>query len=277
MRKIVVGWTLAAFSFVGCASTGFTGEEGNNYAKFYKAESGATPDAIAAIRAAPATGSPRVVPVTMWDASTASAYARQGYVLIGASGFTSGWPESDQDAISLGVQLGADLVVILAPEYKGTVTASVPLTIPNTTTSHTNGSATAYGPNGPVTAFGDSTTTTNGSSTTYMPMTVQRSAYAAGYFVKGRYHFGANFRDLTDIERQQFQTNRGAYVTYIVDNSPAYDSDILPGDVIVGVNGQAPSGRAGLMDLINANRGRTVDITVVRAGKALSKRVSILE
>jgi len=276
-RKFLVGWTLAAFSLGGCALTIPKGEAANNYANFYKAETWATPSAIADTRAGPATGSPRVVPVTMWDASTASAYARQGYVMIGASGFTSGWPESDQDAISLGVQLGADLVVILAPEYKGTVTASVPLTIPNTTTSHTNGSATAYGPNGPVTAFGDSTTTTYGTSTTYMPITVQRSAYAAGYFVKGRYHFGANFRDLTDIERQQFQTNRGAYVTYIVDNSPAYDSDILPGDVIVGVNGQVPSGRAGLMDLINTNRGRTVEVSIVRAGNTLSKRVSILE
>jgi hypothetical protein len=277
LPKLLLGWTLAAFSLGGCALTIPRGEAANNYANFYKAESWATPSAIADMRAAPASGSPRVVPVTMWDASTASAYARQGYVLIGASGFTSGWPESDRDAIRLGVQLGADLVVILAPEYKGTVTASVPLTIPNATTSQTNGSATVYGPNGPVTAFGDSTTTTYGTSTTYMPMTVQRSAYAAGYFVKGRYRFGANFRDLTDNERQQLQTNRGAYVSYVIDNSPAYNSDILPGDVIVALNDQPPSGQAGLLKLINENRGHTVHVTVVRAGRTLSKEVSILE
>jgi S1-C subfamily serine protease len=110
-----------------------------------------------------------------------------------------------------------------------------------------------------------------------MPMTVQRSAYGAGYFVKKHYRFGANIRDLSESERQQLQTNRGAYVRSVVDNTPAYNSDILPGDVIVGVNGQAANGYSGLVDLIDANRGRTVEVTVIRAGKTVSKQVSILE
>jgi len=277
MRNIVVGWTLAAFSLGGCASTGFSEGAVNNYANFYKAETGATPDAIAAIRAAPATGSPRVVPVATWDANIASAYARQGYVLIGFSEFTSGRPESDQDAISVGVQIGADLVVILSPEYKGTVTANVPISMPTTTTSQTNGTATAYGPNGPVTAFGNSTMTTYGSSTTYMPMTVQRSAYAAGYFIKKHYIFGAMFRDLNDNERQQYQTNRGAYVSTVINDSPAYNADILPGDVILRINGQTINGQAGLTESIKAVRGQTVEVIVVRQGQTLAKRVSVLD
>lgn len=277
MRRIVVGWTLAAFSLGGCASTGFSEGAVNNYANFYKAQTWATPGAIAEMRAGPAPASPQVVPVATWDANIAGGYARQGYVLIGFSEFTSGRPESDQDAITVGSQMGADLVVILSPEYKGTVSANVPITMPSATTSYTNGTATVYGSGGPVTAYGNSTTTTYGTSTTYVPMTVQRSAYGAGYFVKKLYRFGANFRDLTDSERQQLQTNRGEYVLYVVDNSPAYESDILPGDVIVAVNGQVPSGTAGLMGLINENRGRAIQVTVVRAGRTLSKQVSILE
>ena len=266
---------LTALALGGCASIG--GHSGNDYARFFTPEPGATAEAIASTRAAPPTGSPQVVPVAKWDDSTATTFARRGYVLIGSSSFTSGSAESDRDAISLGAQLGADLVVILSPEYKGSVTSTIPLTLPTTTTSQTNGTATAYGSGGPVTAFGNSTTATYGSSTTYVPVTVQRSAYGAGYFVKKHYRFGALFRDLNEGERQEFQTNRGAYVVNVVDNTPAYDSDILPRDVIIGINGQAPNGSVGLTDMLNANHGRTVEVTIVRAGKTLSKHISILD
>jgi membrane-associated protease RseP (regulator of RpoE activity) len=267
---------IVAFALSGCALTP-GGEGGNGYAKFFSPEPGATPQAVAAMRAAPTTGSPQVVSVAKWDSNTAGSFARQGYVLIGSSSFTSGHPEPDQDAIRLGTQIGADLVVILSPEYKGTVSSNVPITVPTTSTSYTNASATAYGAGGPAMAYGSSTTTTYGTSTTYVPVTVQRSAYAAGYFIKKHYVFGAMFRDLNDAERQQYQTNRGAYVSTVIDGSPAYNADILPGDVILRVNGQTINGQAGLIDSINAVRGQTVEVTVVRQGQTVSKRVSILD
>jgi hypothetical protein len=277
MRPSLLSLAFLALTVAGCVTAPV--ESVNNYAQFFTREAGVTPASIAEMRAgsASATVPPQVIPVPRWSADMAATYARQGFVLIGSSSFTSGRPEPDQDAIELGVEVGADLIVILNPEYQGTVTASVPMTTPTTTTSYTNGSATAYGPGAPVTAYGSATTTTYGTTTTYVPMTVQRSAYGAGYFVKWRYRFGARYRDLTDGERQQFQTNRGAYVGTVVDNTPAYNSDILPGDVIVAVNGQVPSGAAGLTDLINANRGQTVDVTLLRAGRTIAKRVSILE
>jgi PDZ domain-containing protein len=267
---------LILFALSGCALTAHD-DRSNDYAKFFKPEAGATADALAKIRVAAPTGSPQVVPVAKWDSDLASSFARRGFVLIGSSSFTSGRPESDQDAINLGAQIGADLVVILSPEYKETVSASIPITLPTATTSQTNASATAYGSGGPVMAYGNSTTTTYGSNTTYVPMTVQRSAYGAGYFVRKRYRFGAIFRDLNDSERQQFQTNRGAYVATVVDNTPAYNGDILPGDVVVGLNGQTPNGAIGLTEMINANHGQTVDVTVIRAGNTISKRIGILE
>jgi S1-C subfamily serine protease len=107
-------------------------------------------------------------------------------------------------------------------------------------------------------------------------MTVQRTAYAAGYFVKRKYHFGTNFRDLTDSERQQLQTNHGAYVVTVVDGSPAYESDILPGDIIVRLGGQVANGAGGLTELIKANFGRSVQVGIVRAGASITKHVAIL-
>jgi S1-C subfamily serine protease len=73
------------------------------------------------------------------------------------------------------------------------------------------------------------------------------------------------------------QTNRGVYVTSVVDGTSAYESDILPGDVIVALNGQTANGIAGLTELIGANRGRSVEIAIIRAGKPLTKRVSLPE
>jgi hypothetical protein len=251
MRKMLVATTLATLLLSGCAWMGVPGyvrgPEISDYARFYVPDPSATQAlALGAMRVAPPTGSPQVARVVQYDENVAAAYARQGYVLIGQSSFTSGEPESEQGPIDQGIAVGADLVMLLNPTYQGTVTTSV------------NATTTPYG-------------------TTYVPMNYQRSGYSAGYFVKLRTPFGVYLRDLTDSERQVRQTNRGAYVVTVVDNSPAYNSDILPGDVIVSINGQSPSGYTNCFELINANRGRTVEVTIVRFGKTLSKHVSLLE
>jgi len=85
------------------------------------------------------------------------------------------------------------------------------------------------------------------------------------------------FRDLNDNERQQYQTNRGAYVSTVINDSPAYNADILPGDVILRINGQTINGQAGLTESFKAVRGQTVEVTVVRQGQTLAKRVSVLD
>ena len=103
---------------------------------------------------------------------------------IGYSSFTSGHRQKDDDAIDQGKKVGADLVLILDPQYAESVTTSVPLTTPTATTSYTNGMATAYGTGGSAVAFGNSTTTTYGTNTTYVPMTVNRYQYGALYLVK---------------------------------------------------------------------------------------------
>lgn len=271
MHKMLFGWTLAALVLVGgCAAT-------NGYREFYTARPGATPDAIAASRAAPPTGSPQVAQVGQFDEGAQQAYARQGYDLIGHSSFSSGHNELDKDAVDVGVSVGADLVVILNPDYQESVTTSVPITTPTTTTSHTTGTATVYGSGGPATAYGNASTTTYGSKTTYVPMTVHRYEYAAFYFIKRYYSLGTNVHDLTDSERRELQSNRGVYVNWVVDGTPAYDADILPGDIIVGVNGQSTSNPDGFSALLSANRGRTVEITIFRRGELLSKRISLRE
>lgn len=251
----------------GCAS---------GYKEFYRPNANLPPERIAALRIAPPPAQP-IVERSRPDSPdrVLDAYAKRGYVMIGSSTFNSGRSESDESAVQQGVTVGADLVLILNPRYTGSVTSSLPLTTPTSTTSYTNATATAYGRGGPVTAYGSGTTTTYGTQTTYVPMTVHRSDYGAVYFVKQRFGLGAFFRDLDDTERQRLQTNRGAVARLIADDTPAFNADILVGDVFTTIDGVSIANAQALSALLAERRGRTVTLSLVRNGSPIQKTVTL--
>ncbi|PRA51950.1 MULTISPECIES: PDZ domain-containing protein [Pseudomonas] len=260
---------LTSLVLSGCAS---------NYKSFYIPVTGATPEEIAKVRAVPAPTQPLVERMTFTDGKQIqSDYLKRGYIPIGSAMFNSGESESEDDAIEQGRLVGADLVLIFTPKYTGSVTSSVPLTMPTTNTSYSSGSATAYGAGGPVTAYGNSTTTTYGTNTTYIPVTVNRSDYGAAYFIKRRFSLGIFGRSLNDAERQALQTNQGYVVETIVDGSPAYLSDILPGDVIVLMAGEKVSTPEDVSRLIGIHDGQSIKLNIVRKDKSLEKSVALLK
>jgi hypothetical protein len=257
---------LLAFALAGCAS---------GYSQFYRDTSGATPEQIAATRANPAPQTPKLEHGSGNAQAVVDAYVRHGYALIGYSSFNSGHRESDNSAESQGARVGADIVVVIDPHYTGSLTTSVPLTTPTTQTSYTTGTATAYGPGGTAMAYGNSTMTTYGTQTTYIPMTVHRFDYGALYFVKRHIVFGANIRDLNDDERRALQSNRGVYVLSVVEGSPAYRGDLLPGDILTDFAGQPIFGVKGETDLALSHAGQKVDVTLVRGAQTISKSVQL--
>lgn len=262
MRAFVI--MLACVAIAGCAT---------GYSQFYQPLPSA--DQTLARRVAPAPEQP-IVERTSGDwRDITDRYARLGYVPLGSSSFNSGQDKDDEDAVEQGQEIGADLVVIIQPRHTDTRTTSIPITTPTTTTSHTTGTATVYGNGGSATAHGNATTTTYGSRTTYIPMTVSRYDFGAIYFVKVKIQFGAYFRDLSDAERGSLQTNKGAAITLIVDGSPAYNCDVLVGDIVLTVNGERVSGAQGMMDLIQLHAGQSADLMLVRNGKEISKTVLI--
>ncbi|TXH48713.1 MAG: PDZ domain-containing protein [Burkholderiaceae bacterium] len=248
----------------------------NGYSQFYRASEAFTPETIAARRVAPPTGQPIVEHSNMPgpnDDSILTAYAKRGYVMIGSAFFNTGNAQSEGAAVEQGRKVGADVVLIMNPRYTGSTTTAVPLTTPTTTTSYSTGTATAYGSGGVVNAYGSGTTTTYGQTTTMIPITVHRSDYGAAYFVKIKWGFGALWRDLSDSERQELQSNKGAVITVVVDNTPAFDADILPGDIIVAVNGAPVAGVSGLGDQLRAAAGAPVNVSLVRRGARVEKTV----
>lgn len=253
---------LACMTMAGCAT---------GYSEFYQPLPSA--DETLLRRISPAPSEPIVERAEGDWREITDKYARRGYVPLGSSSFNSGQEEDDDDAIEQGLEVGADLVVIIRPRHTGSTTASIPITTPTATTSHTTGTATVHGSGGSATAYGNATTTTYGTRTTYIPMTVNRFDYGAIYFVKVKTQFGAYFRDLNDAERFSLQTNKGAAVVLLVDGSPAYNADVLVGDIVLSVNGKRVSGVQDMLDLIREHAGESVTLALVRDGKEISKTV----
>jgi len=244
----------------------------SNYAKLYTPVPDMTPDVIASNRMAPPPATPLLEHTVLSDRGP---YARRGYVPIGYSSFYSVHNESEQGAIAQGQKVGADLVVIVNRSYSGSVTTHVPVTSPTASTSYTSGSATAIGSGGTATAFGNSTTTTYGSQTSYVPMTVNRYDYGAAYFVKWRFILGAIWRDLTDDERTALQSNSGVYIESVVNDTPAFRSNVLAGDILVKIDGVAAYGKQAASDMMTQKRGQEVDLALLRNGQLIEKKVRL--
>jgi len=260
-------YSLLALLLTGCAS---------GYREFYQQAEGIRPEVVAARRPSP----PPAMPIVersrpSQGQAILDAYAKRGYVMIGQSMFNSGRRESDEAAVRQAQDVGADLVLILNPRYTGSVTSSVPITTPTTSTSYSTGSATAYGSSGSVTAYGTGTTTTYGTTTNYVPVTIHRSDYGAVFFVKQHFSIGLFYRDLNDTERQELQSNKGAVVRLVVDGSPAFDADILSGDVVIAVDGVSVSSSNAFGELLRDRRGRLISLSIIRRGQRLEKSVRL--
>lgn len=249
----------------------------SGYSQFYRPQPGVSPELITARRASPAPAQPlvelRAPPSDVQGFHRE--YQRMGFISIGNVSFNSGNQESDAAAVEQGKKVGADLVVIFAPRHTGTTTSAMPLTLPTTSTTYSTGTATAYGPRGATTAFGSGTSTTYGTTTTMIPVTVHRADYGAVYFVKLKWHFGAIFRELNEAERHELQSNKGAAIDVVVDKTPAYQADLLSGDIILAVDGQAISDNQELNKALDQRDGQKANLTVYRRGARIEKTVQM--
>src|SRR5262249_39023864 len=84
---------------------------------------------------------------------------------------------------------------------------------------------------------------------------------------------GVSLARLTDAERAQLRIhspNDGLKLVDQVEGLPAARAGLLPGDVIVGLDGRPlarTDGTEVLRDVLNQARGRAVEIRILRAGK----------
>jgi PDZ domain len=256
-------------AFVGLALL-LTSCAGNPYNQFYKPVQGS--QELTQRRLAPAPESPELYRGND-PKSDILALASDGYVVIGSSSF-NGPNASDGEALKQGKQVGADRILIYG-KYAGTVQTAVPLTLPTSQTSTTTGNATVFGPGGLATINGSAITTTYGTQTTYVPMSVDRYDCLAIYFVRVKYAFGAQFRNLNSQESQQVGTVNGVSLTVVVHGSPAAAGGLLPGDIIAKVDGQPVIDQVQLRDRLKQLQGRRVTMAVIRGAKKMELPVTL--
>lgn len=262
---------LSAITSLACALSACA----NGYADFYHQV--APTNIVLSVRDGTPPAQPEVMRGSYPVKDAVQEMARKGYGVLGYSSY-NGPRGSVQDAVAQGKQVGADIVMIFDPRYAGSTTSSIPITTPTTQTTYSSGTATAYGPGGPVTAFGTGTSTTYGSTTNYVPFTVNRYDFVAVYLFKEHILIGFNAAPLTDAERQLVQSNSGERVVTVVDGSPAFNANILPGDILLSYDGHPFDAESrAFHDYEESKRGQTITLVIYRNGQTLTKQVPVLQ
>ncbi len=196
------------------------------------------------------------------------------YNLVGYSSFNAGNVD-ENGAITQAKKVNAS-VVILYSKYTGSVSGSVPLTLPDTRSSSTSLSGSAYGSSGYTSYSGTAYTTTYGTKTTYIPYTVHRSDYLATYWIKMKPPiFGTHIIDLTPEIKQQIGSNKGVLIYAVIKGSPAFEADILKGDVLRKIGDVAVFDAESFQKALAEYQGREVDVLIVRGDKELHKSVKL--
>lgn len=125
-------------------------------------------------------------------------------------------------------------------------------------------------------AVGSTSFTRWGAFSFISPMTVRRYDQLALYFRKApRQGLGVYPRTLTDQEKVRIASNKGVAVIAVMNGSPAFTADILPGDIVVQVNRQPVWDAASGREAAESSKGKTVEVQIVRDGQPITKQVAI--
>lgn len=158
----------------------------------------------------------------------------KGFWSVGGSAF-NGPLDGDEQIAAQARRVGAT-VVLVSSAYTDTETKTVPLLLPNNSTTY--GSGSVYGSGGGSAAYYGSSTTRG---TTVVPVTSQHRRFdqEAVYYVKTtkKPTFGFLVGDLTPELRASIQRNTGVVIAVVMENSAAFDANILSGDILIKIDG----------------------------------------
>ncbi len=195
----------------------------------------------------------------------------EGYVLLGVSSFNAG-NVNQRGAANHAAKVHADTVIVYN-SYTGTVSGSMPLTMPNTQSSYHSGSI--YGSGGGFATY-SGTSTTYGTQTTYIPYNVNRYDYYATFWIKKKQMtLGIYFDNLTDELRRKIESNKGVYISVVVKKSPAFENDLLAGDIIRKINNIEITDREHFPSILKENKGQEIDIEIFRNDKTIVKTIQL--
>jgi S1-C subfamily serine protease len=146
----------------------------------------------------------------------------------------NGESESEQAVANQAKSVGAVLVLVNS-KFTDSRVVTTPLFLPDNQTTYYSGYVN--GTYGSANYSGSSTTY----GTTVVPITSAQQRYdqTAVYFVKitKKPKFGLNLEDLPPELRARYERNTGALITIVMEESPAFVANIIPGDILIEFNG----------------------------------------
>ena len=200
------------------------------------------------------------------------AMMEKGYIMLGFSSFNAG--NVNENNVKTQAKKVHASAVVLYSKYTNTVSGSMPLTLPNTTTTNTSVYGNVYGSGGYVNVSGSGTSTTYGTKTTYIPYSVRRSDYGATYWIKAKTPtFGLIPRDLKADARKIIGTNKGVRAYAIVSKSPAFYADIFKGDILLKIGDADIYDGETYTSALKKYSGQKVDVHIYRDKKTILKNV----
>ncbi len=237
MRPWILLHALLLVSLAGCAASG--------YEKSYQAY--ADPAELKDARALEPGGTPRVVVSEDLDRDMKLMRSR-GYVAVGQSAFNGAMASSD-DLTEQARRVGAVLVLVRS-DHTTTQTTTIPLTVPN------KGTGTGSGPAATADAASGAPSPSGSMRTSTLPVVTQQERFDqfVVYYVESTRRprcglfLGNPGRELAALTRRG-----GALITNIAEGTPAFDSDILPGDLLLEVNGTPVRDASHALELLRAS------------------------
>lgn len=232
----------------------------NPYAKYYSG----TPNARLLARYQ-GPWSPATIQQTDNLDADVKRYMRQGYFVVGMSSFTAQRAENYDMIRDQARDVGAHMV-LLSRRYLGSVVEMSEVSLGNRSDSETR------------TQTGEviSRTSSRGSQNVLAPTVVSYSHYGAVFLAKSKPPaLGIVVKELTEAEHRSLETNAGVIVDVVVEGSPAFAADIIPGDILLSVSGEPVAGIAGCQSLIKKHSGEQVTLHLIRTDRQIDKTVTL--
>jgi len=170
-------------------------------------------------------------------------YYRKGFIKIGFSNFNGNSNNSISDIESFAKKLGAE-IVLWNYKYTHTISGSYPIT---------NYSSNPYQ-----------------TSTTHIPYSVAKYDYNAIFLGKSNIEnkFGAHFIDLDREQKIRLKISGGAIIKFIFENSLAFNSKLLEGDIITHIQNHKIEDVNDLDNFINIklDYSKNIEVLYLRDG-----------
>jgi membrane-associated protease RseP (regulator of RpoE activity) len=222
------------------------------------------------------SGEPRLV--TSEDLKGDALKMREnGYVLLGRSKFQAA-PVDEKLALAQARKIGAE-VVMVSHKFVQTKSETLPMStwIPGQEVDQTEHVVVQNGKDQPKVIDHTTTTFTQGEyQTAYVEQSTDYFDYSASFWAKGKAPtFGVNVKALDDQTKSELGTNKGVLVRVVVKDSPAFEADILQGDVLLGFGDTEIRDPDQFFSLVEQNHGKTVSVLLYRNGQNLTKDIPI--